>query len=82
MSVRKIQQEVQEVITMPVSSQNELLTVEEAARYLKASTVWTVRNLLSKGRIKFIKIGKRHNVRKAELDRYIQENEQQEQRIA
>lgn len=47
-----------------------LLTVQDAAKYLGA-TVWAVRRLFLRGEVPTIKIGKRHNVAREDLDRLI-----------
>ena len=59
-----------------------LLTVEEAARYLRASTVWTVRRLIYLGRLPYVKVGKRFNIRRTDLDSWIAANSQREGKAA
>jgi excisionase family DNA binding protein len=65
-----------------VSVQPALLTIEQAAEYLGASTVWAVRRLISLGKLPYVKIGKRYNVRRAALDNYIEERERRTRKAA
>ncbi len=51
-----------------------LLTVEQAAEYLGASNVWSVRRLIQLGRLPVVRVGKRLNIPLASLDEYIQAN--------
>ena len=55
-----------------------LLTLEQAAAYIGAATSWTVRRLMHQGKIPAIKIGKRFNFRKSDLDEYIKKNMRRE----
>ena len=50
-----------------------LLSVDEAAQYLRVST-GTLRNWLSMRRLEFVKIGRLTRLSQAALDRYIAEH--------
>jgi excisionase family DNA binding protein len=68
--------------SMGVAVQPALLTLEQAAEYLGASTVWAVRRLVSMGKLPYVKIGKRYNVRRAALDQFIQDRERLARKVA
>ena len=61
-----------EVIQQPIqpSSEKRLLCVRDAAAYLSCS-VWSVRDLISRGVIPHIQIGKRYLIDRVDLDRWI-----------
>lgn len=63
-------------------SEPALLTVEQAATYLGASTVWAVRRLISLGKLSSVKVGKRMNIRRSELDRFIESRETRTRKAA
>jgi len=48
-----------------------LLTIPQAAEYINATTHWTVRQLIYKGELSFVKVGKRFNIRREDLDSWI-----------
>jgi excisionase family DNA binding protein len=52
-----------------------LLTVQEAAKYL-STTVPAIRQLIYKRELPITKIGKRHNVDKFDLDKFIERSKQ------
>jgi len=66
---------VQSAIEIPVEP--SLLTIQQAARYLAASE-WAVRRLIYAGKLSYVKVGKRFNLRRAELDTWIAQNVQRE----
>lgn len=68
--------------TTGVSVQPALLTIEQAAEYLGASTVWAVRRLLSLGKLPYVKVGKRFNIRRSELDKFIESRERRTRKAA
>ncbi len=59
-----------------------LLTIPQAAEYLGAATEWAVRRLIYSGKLPYIKIGKRFNIRRKDLDAFIESNVQWEGRAA
>ena len=65
-----------------ISVQPTLLTVQEAAVYLGAASEWAVRRLIYAGKLSYVKIGKRFNVRKVDLDAWIDQNVRREGRAA
>jgi excisionase family DNA binding protein len=65
-----------------VSVQPALLTVEQAAEYLGASTVWAVRRLIALGKLPYVKVGKRMNVRRSALDQFIEGREKRARKVA
>ena len=65
---------VVESLSIPVKTTAEfparLLTVQQAAAYLAAS-VWAIRRLLMRGEIPTIRVGKRYNVAREDLDAWV-----------
>lgn len=57
----------------PGSLPARLLTTDQAAEYLNVS-VRTVKNLMSNGRIAYVKIGRATRIRVEDLDGYIARN--------
>lgn len=55
-----------------------LLTLEQSAKYIGAATVWAVRRLIYAGKLPYVKVGKRFNIPKASLDKWIEKNTQRE----
>ena len=58
-----------------------LLTTEQAAEYLSVS-VRTVKQLMSSGRLRYIKIGRATRLDPADLDAFIAQNRQHRRRSA
>lgn len=52
-----------------------LLTVQQAAKYL-STTVPAIRQLIYKRELPIMKIGKRHNIDRLDLDKFIERNKQ------
>jgi excisionase family DNA binding protein len=67
---------MQSPIEIPVEP--SLLTIPQAAMYLGAASEWAVRRLIYAGQLPYIKVGKRFNLRKADLDAWIEKNLQRE----
>jgi excisionase family DNA binding protein len=61
-----------------ISLQPTLLTVQEAAVYLGAASEWAVRRLIYAGKLSYVKVGKRFNLRRADLDIWIDQNVRRE----
>jgi excisionase family DNA binding protein len=73
MPVKRRTLPVQSEINMPAPLQfpgQRLLTISQAAKYLATSS-WMVRDLLRRGAVPTVRIGKRINVDISDLDRYI-----------
>lgn len=68
--------------TTSVPVQPALLTIEQAAEYLGAASVWAVRRLISLGKLPYVKIGKRYNLRRAALDKFIEDRERRTRKAA
>lgn len=58
--------------TQTTSAASPLLTVDEAAAYLRISK-WSLYQLIHQRRLKTIKIGNRRLVRRADLDAFLQD---------
>ena len=59
--------------TQAIELPSRLLTVQQAAEYLSAS-VWAVRNLMTRGEFQYVRVGKRYNIAREELDAWVNAN--------
>jgi excisionase family DNA binding protein len=62
-----------EIAQQPDVSSPRLLTIPSAAAYLSCS-IWSIRNLIWKRAIPYIKIGKRFLLDRVDLDSYVEKN--------